>query len=272
MILAVDTGGTKTLITSFDKSGKIIDTFKFPTPPSKEDYLVRLVATIRTKFDLNSIETIVLGLPGIVKDDIVVWCNSLKWADFDVISKLKEQLETDIPMHIENDANLAGLGEARMRSPVPESLLYITVSTGIGTGIIVNGHISEGTRLTEGGRMKFLHNGQMQEWEQFASGKAIYNKYQSYAKDITDSDAWSSISRNISVGLLVSIPLLQPDIIVVGGSIGTYFDRYSASLRQIISKNLPDHIPVPTIEGAIKAEEAVTYGCYYYGLDTVNNQ
>ncbi len=266
MIVAVDTGGTKTLVTAFSHDGIAGKKIKFPTPKKEEDYLQTLRQTLKENYGGQRVDAIVVAMPAIVKDGIAVWCNNLGWKNFDVGSALKGVLG-DAPIWVENDANLAGLAETRSRRPMPSSSLYVTVSTGIGTGITTNGTIDPGLRLSEGGRMLVEYQGRVREWESFASGQAIYKAYDQYARDITSKRTWNEIAERISRGFLAAIPLLQPDIIIVGGSIGTYFDQYSERLETILKTHLPPHIPCPQLVPAKHPEEAVIYGCYYYAID-----
>ena len=266
MIVAVDTGGTKTLVTAFSTDGVAGKKIKFPTPKKEEDYLATLRATLHESYGGQRVDAIVVALPGIVKDGVAIWCNNLEWKNFDVAKGLRGVLG-DTPIWVENDANLAGLAETRSLQPMPLSSLYVTVSTGIGTGITTNGVIDPGLRLSEGGRMLVEYQGKVREWESFASGKAIYHTYDQYAKDITSKRTWNEIADRISRGFLAAIPLLQPDIIIIGGSIGTYFDRYKERLDTILRTHLPPHIPCPKIVAAKHHEEAVIYGCYYYAVD-----
>ncbi|USN96413.1 MAG: ROK family protein [Candidatus Nomurabacteria bacterium] len=270
MIVAVDTGGTKTLVTLFSSEGVAGKMIRFPTPKTKTDYLDMLRKTLRDNYGGQRVEAIVIGMPGIVQDNIVVWCNSLKWKNFDIVSELKGVLGS-APIFIENDANLGGLSETRSQAPVPTSSLYVTISTGIGTGITTNGKIDPGLRLSEGGRMLVEYEGEIREWESFASGRAIVKTYDRYARDIKDKKTWDEIADRISRGLLAAIPLLQTEVIIFGGSIGTYFSHYSNRLEDILQKHLPAHIPCPALLEAKHPEEAVIYGCYYYAVDTLDN-
>lgn len=270
MIVTVDTGGTKTLITLFSREGVAGEMIKFQTPKDQNDYLTTLKETLTSNYGGQRIEAIVIAMPGIVKNGVAIWCNNLKWSNFDVASALKGVLGAT-PIYIENDANLAGLAETRSRSPMPQSSLYVTVSTGIGTGITTNGVIDPGLRHSEGGRMLVEYEGVVREWESFASGHAIYDIYGKYAKDIKSKQTWKEIADRISRGFLVTIPLLQTDIIIIGGSIGTYFDQYSEYLESILTSQLPAHIPCPEIVAAKHPEQAVIYGCYYYAIDQLDN-
>ena len=156
---------------------------KFPTPSNSKDYVKLLRETVRTHFTGYDTEVIVLALPGIVKDGVAVWCNNLGWANFNAAKELHDILP-GVPLLIENDANLAGLAETRALNPVPASSLYITVSTGIGSGVITNGDINAGLRLSEAGRTLVEYNGRIQQWETFASGQAILKVYKKFARDI----------------------------------------------------------------------------------------
>jgi len=270
MIVAVDTGGTKTLIAGYTEDGKITTQFKFPTPSKRSEYVETLTMHLNALFDPKSmkIDAVVIALPGIIRDGVAVWCNNLHWRNFDLGSELKGVLG-GAPLYIENDANLAGLAETRLRSPMPVSSLYVTVSTGIGSGVITNGKIDPGLRHSEAGRALIEYDGTVREWETFASGKAIFNIYGKYARDIHSKRVWRKIADRISRGFLAVIPIIQPDVIIIGGSIGTYFKQYEEDLKGILKEKLPDHIPLPKLVQAKHPEEAVIYGCYYYALDAL---
>lgn len=268
MLVTVDTGGTKTLVAGFGTDGKIAVSAKFATPSTTSDYIEALRDAFAQLFGGHTIEAVIVALPGIVRGDVAVWCNHLGWRDFNVVEPLRS-IVGDVPVRVENDANLAGLAEARALSPIPTSVLYVTISTGIGTGIITEGKIDPALSTSEGGRSIVEYGGTVLEWEQFASGGAIKEAYGTFAKDITASSTWDEIADRISRGFLAAIPLLQPEVIIIGGSIGTYFDRYADRLREILQRHLPAHISCPDVRRASHPEEAVIYGCYYYALDTL---
>ncbi len=269
MIVAVDTGGTKTLIAGFGEEGVASGQVKFPTPPDTTEYINTLKSTLEENYGNQPVEAIVVAVPGIIKDGVAIWCNNLGWQNFNVASALQGVLG-NAPVFIENDANLAGLAETRSLDNTPPQSLYVTISTGIGTGIITEGFIDPSLRHSEGGRMLVEFGGKIQEWEQFASGRAIKETYGKYARDITDPQTWNEVADRISRGFLAVIPLLQPDVIIIGGSIGTYFDRYESALKGILQQKLPAHIPCPEFKQAKHPEEAVIYGCYQHATDSLN--
>ncbi len=268
MIIAVDTGGTKTLIAGYSEDGKIVSEHKFPTPTDKNEYIKTLTTHLTAFFNPAQVDAIVVAMPGIVKDGVAIWCNNLHWKNFNVADELKGILG-GAPLFVENDANLAGLSETRQRSPMPMSSLYVTISTGIGSGVITGGKIDPGLRHSEAGRSLVEFDGMVREWETFASGKAIFTTYGKYARDIKSKRIWRKIADRISRGFLAMIPIIQPDIIIIGGSIGTYFKQYEADLKGILKEKLPPHIPLPKLVQAKYPEHAVIYGCYYYALDAL---
>lgn len=268
MIVAVDTGGTKTLVASFLEDGSIGEQFKFPTPKTTDEYVSVLVGALREHFLGKPVDCLVIAMPGIVENGVAIWCNQLEWKNFDVATALHGVLG-GVPILVEHDGNLGGLGEARQLDDIPPLVYYVTVSTGIGSGIITDGVINQALRHSEAGRTLVEYNGKVREWETFASGKAIKTAYKKYAKDITSVRTWQQIADRISRGLLATIPVLQPDVIILGGSMGTFYDKYAKDLRTILKKHLPPHIPAPVISKAKHPELAVIYGCYYYALDTL---
>jgi predicted NBD/HSP70 family sugar kinase len=271
MIVAVDTGGTKTLITGFNKKGEPTEILRFPTPADKNTYVALLRDTLQKQYKNQVVDALVIALPATIRDNIAVWCQNLGWENFDIKHELRNVLGST-PIFIENDANLAGLAETRTLKPIPTSSLYITISTGIGTGITTNGQIDPGLRKSEGGLMFIEYDGALRQWESFASGRAIYRTYGKFARDIKDKHVWKEVADRVSRGLLVIIPLIQPDIIIIGGSIGTYFEQYNTYLKQLLEEKLPSHIPCPLLHKAVHPEQAVIYGCYYYGIDTITHK
>lgn len=270
MLIAVDTGGTKTLIARFEENGTIEKSVKLATPKDQQTYVATIRQILQQDFSDKPAEALVIALPGIVKDGVAIWCDNLGWKDFDAYHAF-EGVFAGTPVLIENDANLAGLSETRALDPTPVSSLYVTISTGIGTGFITNGRIDQGLQHSEGGHMLIEFNGKIQEWEDVASGSSIFKTYKTYAKDITSDATWTAIANRISRGFLALIPIAQPDVIIIGGSIGTYFSKYETSLYEILNIKLPKHIPCPQFLQAAHPEEAVIYGCYYYALDYLAN-
>jgi len=264
MILCVDTGGTKTLVAEFSSSGRPSRKHRFPTPHSTEEYIKKLSTLITQEYNLFEIEAIAVGVPGEIKQGRLLWCKNLPWKDFDIVGELATALHFVRPIYIDNDANMAALGEAHALKPIPRSVLYLTVSTGIGGCLVIDGNIEPALSESEVGMMVVEYKGSVVQWENLASGRAMYETYGEYARDITNPHIWHDVAEKLSRGLLDLIPMLQPDAIIIGGSIGTYFERFSEPLTSIVEKDLYKHLKRPRLLQAKHPEEAVIYGGYVY--------
>jgi predicted NBD/HSP70 family sugar kinase len=266
MIVAVDTGGTKTLVAVFNTDGQIVAEEKFPTPEDISGYITMLCNTIDRLVDGQVITCLSVALPGTIKNGVMAWAGNLAWENVDMKALLGSHYTC--PIVVENDANLAGLAEARMLSDMPNVCLYVTLSTGVGTGIIVNGQIDPDFSTNEGGQIVLEHEGSFKRWESFASGKAIHEKYGKLASEIEDENIWNEIGLNVARGLLATSALIRPDIVIFGGGVGTYFDKFKEPLLKALTEHTTAKY-IPAIVRAAYPEEAVVYGCYYHALDSV---
>lgn len=269
MIIAVDTGGTKTLVTAFTKNRKSSQKHRFITPKDPNEYIETLARLINDEYDLTKVSIISVAAPGLIEKKRINFCTNLPWRNFDLIGDLRKKLATKLPILLQNDANLAGLAEVHALPLLPEVGLYITISTGIGTGVIINGTLDPILQRVHGGRMTLEFDGILRDWEGFASGRAIYETYGRYAHDIDDPQIWTAIGDKISRGLIALIPVFQPDAIIVGGSIGTHYQHYHTVLATLIKDGVPKEFKQPKLTQAIHPQEAVLYGCNIYAQQTI---
>lgn len=263
MILAVDIGGTKTLIGQF-KDGQLIHETRFDTDDNAQNFLNNLLYHLK---DINpsQIEAICIAAPGIIgHDGTILRCSNLPWKNFALPNALTQTFRC--PIFIENDANLGGLGEAQTLDTIPPLLLYLTISTGIGSGIITHGKINPALANSEAGRMILPTMDGPKAWQDFASGSAIKEHFHHLATDINELEDWEEIAYNLALGLEVLIPILQPNLIILGGSIGAFLDKYILELTSLLQQRLPAYTPIPEIKQAKHPNQAVIYGCYQYAV------
>ncbi len=263
MYLGVDIGGTKTLAAILDAHGVIKRQVKFPTSPDYSTFLSELTQTV-AELGHGPFTAVGVGMP--VSDfdrkhGIGLSYGNLPWK----LVPIKEDIEKIVgqPIALENDAKLAGLSEAMLRKQ-HSKVLYVTISTGIGTALIVDQHLDP--NIGDGGGANFLlqHKGKLQPWESFASGKAIVSRFGKRAEDIHDDTTWKRIVHDWHQGFLQLIAITEPDAVVIGGSVGTYFDRYGKLLIAELKRFETPLLRIPPISGAQRAETAVVYGCYDY--------
>jgi predicted NBD/HSP70 family sugar kinase len=258
---AVDIGGTKTLIAVFDKTGKIVEQSKFPTPKNYEEFGQELAANV-AKLSTKNFQRAVVAIPGTPdrKRGRGIVFGNLPWTNVPIEEDVEKVLKC--PVKIENDAKLAALSEAMQLRDEFQKVLYITVSTGIGGGLVINGKIDPHFHDIEPGQMILEHDGRFEQWEDFASGSALYAKYGKKASEITDTGTWYAIARNLAVGLNTLIATLDPDVIVIGGGVGSNLEKFQDRLVEQLKIYENPMTPVPPIRKAVHAEEAVIYGCY----------
>lgn len=268
MITAIDIGGTKTLIAQFGDDSIMSQPVRFLTPQDPEEFLRELHAHLDK---LNSVTSIVVGVAGRAPGGVISGgFNLVQWEGFELVKRLQEAYKC--PVDIENDGNLAGLSEINALSPVPQVGLYLTISTGIGSGLVVEGDLAHEMSRHTFGRMVFNYEGEWRTWQSFASGKAIAAKLSKLASDITDPKEWEWIAEQIAVGLSALIHPVNPDVIVFGGSVGAYLENYREPLEKMVKERLSNPDLMPQLVTAKHPNEAVLYGCYHYATHQFTRQ
>ena len=261
MYLCIDIGGTKTLIALLDKDGKVLHSVRFATIADQNIFYDNLLQQIRVNFVLSNIKAISIAMPGIVKRNQAIWLGNLPWREFDLATLLKNDLGGNFPIYVENDANLAALSEARL---CKGRTLYLTLSTGIGGGIVEDGHLVKRYSDFEPGHTEYIWNHEKLEWEDIAAASAINKKYGRLVSEIKDTDIWHDVTNRILLGLVPLITSLKPDRVILGGPLGLMLDNYRKMLRKGLATELPAKITMPRLHAAKYHDLSVIYGCYYY--------
>jgi glucokinase len=141
-VAAVDIGGTRTRIALFESGFEPVAWDELPTPQTGD-----VLGTLSGR--LEGASAVGVGCPGPLDPRSGVVLNppnlSEPWWDLNMVTGLEERL--GIPVALENDANLGALGESVYGGGAEyDPVLYVTVSTGIGTGLVVGGEIFGGDR------------------------------------------------------------------------------------------------------------------------------
>jgi predicted NBD/HSP70 family sugar kinase len=261
MYVAIDIGGTKTLLAVLDDAGQILKSQKFQTPSDYTEFLVELGKNYHA-LEVPNPSGIVAAVPGRLDREkgLVLGYGTLLWKPTPIKADIEKVLGQ--PVLIENDAKLAGLSEAILIMDEFKKVLYVTISTGISNALIVNGVIDAELANSEGGQILVQDGGSLRQWEDVASGKAIVEKYGKRASELNDPAAWQEISRKLAIGLIDLIAIIQPEVIVFGGGVGSHFDKFQEPLATELHRLETNMTPIPVLRQAQHAEQAVIYGCY----------
>ena len=148
----IDLGGTTVKIAYFDENGTMLDKWEIPTVTANggDQILPDIAASVKEyltshKIPASDILGIGIGVPGAVNGKGVVnRCVNLGWGVFNIAEDLSKL--TGFPVKAGNDANVAALGEIWMGAAKGcRSAVMVTLGTGVGGGVIVNGKVIDGS-------------------------------------------------------------------------------------------------------------------------------
>lgn len=213
---------------------------KIPIGKTVDDVLNSLMNFI-SSFDLINVRAIGIGVPGLVdhkNDRVIDVLNIHGWKDVPLRSILEEKFQ--IPVAIENDANCFALGEYHFgKRQKISSLVGVTIGTGLGTGIIINGKIYRGANGAAGEFGMMDYNGKFIEY--FVSGQFFKNTYGVDGESVFaaaqngDSEAlmkFEEFGKHFSEALKMILYSLDPELIVLGGSISQAFPLFEKAMNE----------------------------------------
>ena len=223
----------------------------------------------------SEIISVGMGTPGTVdgKKGMIVYSNNIKLDHAPIVKEMKKHLSC--PVYVDNDANVAALGEAVFGAAKGLSdVVLVTLGTGVGTGIVVNGKMitGKGGAGAEGGHMVIRMNGEPCScgnrgcFEAYASASALLKQTDRMVARHPDSllaRLWAekgrvgfvpfdaakagdragiTVIRNyvnyVALGLAGLVNIFRPDVVLIGGGIsnqGDYFiKRVSRRLNRIV--------------------------------------
>lgn len=291
-VVGVDFGGTKILAAVFDSSLNCLGRTKISTKAErgKDEVIERIARCIREAVDecdltLKQIQGIGIGAPGAVapENGEVIFAPNLKWDDVPLKKELQKKL--DIPVFLENDANICTLGvyETELKAK-PRHVIGIFIGTGIGGGIIIDGKLYSGFNRTAGeiGHMVIQVGGPKCGcgnrgcFEALASRSAIFRQIQTAVKsgqktiltemlgedlkDLRSGDLRKAIRKGDKftekiiedaakhTGIAVSnlMNILNPEVIVLGGGV---IDALEDEMMPIIVKVAKENAMSGTSKG-----------------------
>ena len=280
--IGIDLGGTFIKGGIVNENGEILLCDKTPTEVEKGDHgvaenIARLALDLLSRLGLTTsdVEGLGIGSPGMIDSarGNVIYANNLGWENFMIGEELSSMLG-GIPVKIGNDANVAALGEVKFGAARNyNSAIMITLGTGVGGGIVIDGKLVEGNlgAGAELGHTVIVHGGEQcscgrrgcfeayssatalirdtrrameahpdsKMWEigtlDAVNGKTVfdYAPVDAYAKEVLDS-----YIEHLACGLINYANIFRPEVILLGGGVCAQGDNLIKPLQAIMDKEI----------------------------------
>ena len=313
--VGIDFGGMSAKAGLFDKNSKMLakDTVK----TSKDDNYVTTVAKMaqlvkklceENDVPIKSVRRIGLASPGVIdsKEGIVVRWGNYNWSDKPLARDMSEAVGAEV--RIVNDANAAAYGEAIYgAAKAYKNSIFITLGTGIGSGIIIDGKLFEGVRGAgaEAGHMVIQVGGvpcgcgRKGCFEQYASASALIRDTKRAMFEDKESMMWELVGKDpekvdgktafsaakagdaaaqtvvknyimyLGEGILNLVNIFRPEAVIIGGGVCNEGEYLLAPLRKYVGERLYVGCDrVPlTINRAALGNDAGIYGALAFAMD-----
>lgn len=258
-VIGIDLGGTAIKLGRFAESGCCLEALTVPTPQpaSPEAVLAAITAAIAALDPAGQASAIGVGTPG--PADAAgrvarVAINLAGWQDVPLADWLESQ--TGRPTVLANDANCAGLGEAWLGAGRNyENLILLTLGTGVGGAIILDGKLFVGRQGTAGelGLITLnpdgppCNSGNLGSLEQYCSVQAVRRQTGLEPDELAaqasagDADAiafWQQYGRHLGAGLASLIYVLTPEAVVLGGGISAGASLFLPAVKAEIEQRV----------------------------------
>ena len=282
LYIGIDVGGMSIKAGLVDEEGNIL--FKHSCPTGVERGYVAVIRDIanlglqtveKSGHSMDEVRSIGIGIPGIMdqRTGIVPFCTNLAWHDVPILKEMAQY--TSLPVYVDNDATVAGLAESvKGVSAGCKDSVFITLGTGVGGGIIMNGKVFSGAHgvASEIGHMVTVADGlpctcgKRGCWERYASATALIRAGRVLcaekpncalmnivegdircvtAKEVTDlamqgdedcSRIFDEYVYHLVLGLTNLINLYDPEVIVLGGGVSHAGDFLLNAVRAMLPK------------------------------------
>lgn len=293
-VVGVDLGGTKIYTALVDLEGNVKKEIIVKTEAEQGDVAVlnkilNTIDTVLEDIDIKEVLAIGVGSPGPldIKNGVIVYTPNLPFKNFNIVKPIKEKY--NLPTYLDNDANVATLGEFMFGTGKgTENMVFVTVSTGIGGGAIINGRLFRGStgNALEVGHMTIMKNGPRCGCgndgcaESLGSGTAIGRSAKEAVKsnaittlkdysDVTAKEVFDEAKKGDRVaneiltnalsylGITIAniANTFDPDMIVIGGGVVNGGDI----VLEIIKKEVENRC-LRSISGNCKIEKAMLDG------------
>jgi len=287
--IGIDLGGTNIAVGLVDEEGKIVHKDSVPTLNEREyPEIIKDMAMLSLKViedagvSLKDVKSIGIGSPGTPNTEkgILVYANNLKFRNVPMRDEMQKYI--DLPIYLDNDANVAALAESVAGAcKGARHSVTVTLGTGVGSGVVIDGKVYNGfnNAAAEMGHMVIVVDGEQCTcgrkgcWEAYASATALIRQTKKAAVANPDSLINKLVEGDLSrinakvpfdaarqgdriglqiveeyikylaEGLANLVNIFQPEIIAIGGGISKEGEYLLAPLRKLVSEK------VYTVEG-----------------------
>ncbi len=259
VVIGVDLGGTKV------QAGRVVNNRieeKYQTSVSAdaqdEEIIIKEMFKTIEKVITKDVIAIGIGVPSLVNTEkgIVYRVENIpSWKEVHLKKKTEEHF--GIPVFINNDANCFALGEYHYgKGKGFKNMVGLTIGTGLGSGIIINGKLYEGANCGAGeiGSVPYKDS----NIEDYSSGQFFKIKYGKDGKELYEEalkgdkkalKAFEEFGENLGVAIKVILSLYDPEAIILGGSISSAFNLFKVSMFKEL-----DGFPFPFVIKKLKLD------------------
>ncbi len=279
--VGIDLGGTNIAAGLVTVDGKILADKSVPTRAERDwKEIVADMASLAKEViamagvEISEVTGVGIGCPGSIDNEngICAYSNNIKMEKADIAGEFKKHF--DIPVNLENDANAAALGEYEVNGKGAKSYVFVTLGTGIGGGVVIDGKIFRGhngvgaeighTVIVSGGEKCTC--GRCGCWEAYGSVTALIRQTKAAMEKNPDSllhklaekegkvtgkitfDAaqqgdkvaqgvLDQYFKYVAEGITNMVNIFQPEKVVIGGSVSKQGDYLLKPIAELVNKD-----------------------------------
>lgn len=260
VVVGLDIGGTKIMVAAADREGNIMRRARTATSTSLEEDLANIndmITEVAGEEEIVGMGT-AIGGPLDWEKGVVSPLHQPAWRNIPLKAMMEEKWGS--PFHVDVDTNVAAVGEYRWGGASANRFLYLTLSTGMGGGFLIDGKIYRGK---EGAHPEVGHQsihflcsnptavqcecGAPDCLEALVSGNGIRRIYGKPAEALSREE-WDEVAYNLGQGLRNMAALYAPELIRIGGGVAV---GGGENLIQTAKKVMEEHlklVPAPQVE------------------------
>ncbi|MCX5784914.1 MAG: ROK family protein [Elusimicrobia bacterium] len=311
--IGIDIGGTNTKLTVLDRTGRFFREERFHTDPGAgpSSFMNRLCGVLKAFKNSYGKKLVSAGV-GIAGDvdpekGLLRFSPNLGWSRMEVAAPIKKM--TGLCCFVENDANMAAWGAYVLElGRGPGNVLAITLGTGIGAGLIVNGGLYHGATGSAGeaGHVKIVPGGRQchcggrgcleaycgsyallrEARARIPDAEAFVKKYSAPGREKLNTicltkaadaghktavDIWAEMGGSLGRGLAGMLLLLNPDCVVLTGGVSRAARHFMPALKEVFRAQ-QIKTPFKTVKVKIaKNADLGAYGAALFGLEKAEN-